>query len=287
MHHSKTHSKNWLSVWSGRYLYATGLFAACLFATCLYLTCFCSAGFGEEAFKPDQATIPVKPPQDAIMLLGPDGHQFSSMSGKTVNWELSDGVFVSKRGNGRANHIVSNWHFRDADIHVEFKLPEKGSGNSGIYIHGNYELQIIHSFGKAKATADDMGALYGFASPLVNAARDRNVWQVYDIRFHAPRRDADEKITKKGRITAWLNGQLVHHETEFGEPRSNYHPYRYGTTPYLQEIWKQQKSTMVGPVFLQDHDNAVQFRNVWITPLDKLAVEYQAAKPRQSDQSPK
>ena len=233
---------------------------------------------GQEPFKPDQSALPAPPPKEAIVLLSDSVHQFVSMSGEPIDWDLAEGVLTSKKENRRANHLVSEWHFRDADIHVEFKLPEKGSGNSGIYIHGNYELQIIHSFGKSKKTADDMGAIYGFAPPLVNAARDRDEWQVYDIRYRAPRRDTSEKIVTPGRITAWLNGQLVQKGTEFGEPRSKYHPYRYGTTPYLQDIWKRQKSKMVGPVFLQDHDNPVKFRNVWIKPLDKLADKYMPPK---------
>ena len=241
-------------------------------------TVLCLADEG-ETFQPDQSALPAPPPKDAIVLLGSAQHQFLSMTGKAVDWEKGDGELISGKGNRRSNHIVSKWHFRDADIHVEFKLPEKGSGNSGIYIHGNYELQIFHSYGKTKHTDGDMGALYGFAPPLVNAARDRDQWQVYDIRYRAPRRNEKGEIVTNGQVTAWLNGQLVQKNTEFGEPRSKYHPFRYGTTPYLQEIWKRQKATMVGPVFLQDHDNPVTFRNVWIKPLDDFAVEYPTKKP--------
>jgi hypothetical protein len=75
-------------------------------------------------------------------------------------------------------------------------------------------------------------------------------------------------------ITAWLNGQKVQDKTEFGEPRSTYHPYRYNTTPYLKKIWEKQKKTHVGPVFLQDHDSPVKFRNVWVRPLDDQAAMY-------------
>jgi hypothetical protein len=154
-------------------------------------------------------------------------------------------------------------------------LPEKGSGNSGIYIHGNYELQIINSAKEKNPSQQHMGSIYGFAKPLVNAARPPGEWQVYDIRYRAPRRNEKEEITEEGSITAWLNGQLVQKETRFGEPRSVYHPYRHGTTPYLQTIWKQQKQTSTGPVFLQDHGNAVRFRNVWVKPLDDKAFSYE------------
>lgn len=163
--------------------------------------------------------------------------------------------------------------FRDADIHVEFQLPAKGSGNSGLYIHGHYELQIINSIGKEKLTQEDMGALYGFSAPAVNASRQPGEWQVYDVRFRAPRRDADGKITEEGSLTAWLNGQKVQDGTCFGEPRSKYHPYRHGTTPYLQQLERELKQTSTGPLFLQDHDSPVRFRNVWVRPLDDHVKE--------------
>jgi len=231
-----------------------------------------------DDFQPDQKKLPVPPPEDAIVLLSEETNQFLSKTGDKVDWPLEEGVLTSTRGQTRSNHIVSQFHFRDADIHVEFKLPEKGSGNSGIYIHGNYELQIINSTGKKKLKQGDIGAVYGFAPPLANAGKGPGKWQVYDIRYRAPRRDDDGKIVEEGTITAWLNRQKVQQETKLGEPRSSYHPFRYKTTDYLKTIWEKQKETSVGPVFLQDHDNAVQFRNVWVKPLDDKAFEYQADK---------
>ena len=235
--------------------------------------------FADDAnsFQPDQSEIPVKSSEKAIVLFdGKESQQFRAMSGEPINWKIEEGALISARGKGRVNHVVSTVHFRDADIHVEFMLPEKGSGNSGIYIHGNYELQIFNSHAKKKLNQGDMGAIYGFAPPLVNASRKPGEWQVYDIRYRAPRRDENGKIVQEGAITAWLNGKKVQEGTRFGEPRSTYHPFRYGTTPYLQKIWKQQKATMSGPVFLQDHDNPVRFRNVWIQPLDDKSLTYVA-----------
>ena len=222
-------------------------------AAVIILLAFLSPLYGQQAeFAPAQDVLPVPAPKDAIVLFdGKKTNHFLSMTGHPMNWNVKEGELISTRGGRNANHLVSTLHFRDIDIHVEFKLSPSGSGNSGIYLHGNYELQIIRSHGKEKIGKGDMGALYGFAKPLVNAARRPSEWQVYDIRYRAPRRDEDEKIIEKGSITAWLNSQLVQKETRFGEPKSKYHPYRHGTTPYLQKIWARQKKTMQGPVFLQ------------------------------------
>lgn len=230
------------------------------------------------AFAPRQDELPVPPPPGAIVLFDGQGtNRFLSMAGQACNWPIDDGALVSTRAARRTNHLVSQLHFRDADIHVEFRLPERGAGNSGVYLHGNYELQIYNSCGKAAPTMDDMGAIYGFAKPLANACREPGQWQVYDIRYHAPRRDGAGKIVQEGWATAYLNGVLVQDHTSFGEPRSKYHPFRYGTTPYLAKIWEQQQRTGVGPVFLQDHDSPVRFRNVWVRPLDDIAFFYDPA----------
>jgi len=228
----------------------------------------------DRDFAPDQSKLPVSPPKNAIVLLDEKGqHSFLSMAGEKVNWPVEDGVLVSTP-KGNKNHIVSKLHFKDADIHVEFMIPEKGPGNSGIYIHGNYEVQILNSHGKEVLTQEDAGALYGFSKPLVNACRKPGEWQVFDIRYRAPRRDESGKITENGTVTVWFNGKKVQDNTEFGEPKSTFHPFRFGTTPYLEKIRDQQKKTMTGPVFLQDHNNPVKFRNVWVLPADDRAFVY-------------
>jgi alpha-galactosidase len=231
------------------------------------------------AFAPQQSKLPVPPPPKATVLLDDKGnHAFLSMAGEKINWPVEDGVLTSTANRRNQNHIVSKLHFRDADLHVEFMLPPKGSGNSGVYLHGNYEVQILNSFGKEKVTQEDAGALYGFAPPLVNACRKPGEWQVLDIRYQAPRRDPMGKIIEPGSVTVWFNGKKVQDGTRFGEPRSVYHPFRYGTTPYLETIRDLQKKTMTGPVFLQDHGNAVRFRNVWVLPADDHAFTYEPTR---------
>lgn len=230
----------------------------------------------DEPFLPRQDSLPVAPPAGAVVLFAGEGrNQFLSKTGGAIDWAIEDGALVSTAHDARSNHIVSRLHFRDAEVHVEFMIDEKSGGNSGIYLHGHYELQIFNSFGKDKTSMEDMGAVYGFAPPRVNAARKVGEWQVYDIRYRAPRRDSDGTIVQDGVISAWLNGQQVQDATMVGEPRSQYHPFRYKSTPYLQEIAKRQHVTMTGPVFLQDHDSPARFRNVWVRPLDEKAFFYE------------
>jgi hypothetical protein len=245
-------------------------------ATTLTIVCGTVAVAASEDFRPAGTELPVPPPDDAIVLFDGRGtNLFLSMEGNEINWPIENGELVSTRGQGRTNHLVSRLHFRDAELHVEFMLPEKGSGNSGVYLHGNYELQIYNSCGRTEPEMGDMGAIYGFARPLANACRRPGQWQSYDIRYRAPRRDENGDIVEDGSVTAYLNGVLVQDHTTFGAPRSPYHPFRYGTTPYLRRIWQRQQRTGVGPVFLQDHDSPVRFRNIWLRPLDEHAFLYE------------
>lgn len=234
----------------------------------------------EDAFAPKQATLPVEPPADAIVLFNAESDgtgRFVAMDGSPSNWKAEGGVLEVTRSPGHANHAVSTVHFRDADIHAEFATVEQAKGNSGLYIHGHFEMQIMNSFGVDEFTIEDEGSLYRFAPPLVNASRPVGEWQVYDIRFRAPRHDAEGKVTEPGSITAWLNGQKVQDGVTFDVPRSPYIPYRHGVTDYLRGVEKSLKATGAGPLFLQDHGAPVKFRNVWIRPLDDKAADYTPA----------
>jgi hypothetical protein len=226
----------------------------------------------DEAFRPVQEPLPVSPPPNAILLFGdgtePVAPRFTNMAGGPIDWPIADNALVVGASPGHANHIVSVPVFRDADIHAEFMTSPIAKGNSGLYIHGHYEMQIYDSFGVEPPTDQDEGALYRFGGPLVNAARPTGEWQVYDIRFIAPRRGPDGAIAEPGRITAWLNGRLVQNGIEFAEPRSPYIPYRHGVTGHLWAIEARLRETGRGPLFLQDHGSPARYRNVWIRPLD-------------------
>ncbi|NDC53195.1 MAG: DUF1080 domain-containing protein [Planctomycetia bacterium] len=224
---------------------------------------------GAGDFRPRQDVLPVPPPADAIVLFG-DGStppSFTSMAGGPIDWRVEDGALVVNTTNGHANHVVSKARFQDADIHAEFLVDPAAHGNSGLYVHGHYELQIYDSFGVEKPTEQDEGAVYRFGPPLVNAARRPGEWQVYDIRFIAPRRDEAGRIVQAGSVTAWLNGRLVQDGLEFTEPRSPFTPYRHGVTEFLRGVERDLFTTGRGPLFLQDHGSPTRYRNVWIRPL--------------------
>ena len=230
---------------------------------------------GYPAFHPLQKPLPVPAPPGAEVLVPArleDAGQLSklvSMAGGPIDWTIDDGALVVHRSEKHANHIVSTVLFRDADIHAEFMTSPEAKGNSGLYLHGHYEMQIYDSFGVEPPTDQDEGSLYRFSKPLLNASLPTGQWQVYDVRFIAPRRDASGKVVRPGSVTAWLNGRLVQDALPFTEPRSPYVPYKYGVTDYLRSVEKTLLSTGEGPLFLQDHGSPTRFRNVWIKQLDQ------------------
>ena len=218
---------------------------------------------GEE-FAPRQDPLPVAAPEGAVVVVGPGAEpRLVAMDGGGIDWERHDGEIVVRATAGHANHVHSVDTFRDADIHAEFVVDPQERGNSGLYLHGWFEMQIEDSHGVDPVTEQDAGSLYRFAKPLVNAARPAGQWQVYDIRYVAPRRDASGKVTRPGSITAWLNGRKVQDGVEFDEPRSPYVPYRHGVTDHLRAVEKELRATGRGPLFLQDHGSPTRFRNVW------------------------
>jgi len=217
-------------------------------------------------------TAPGRPPSDAIVLFdGVSTEPFLNTLGEPCHWPVAEGAMEVRSG-----FIVSKIHFRDAQIHVEFMVPDDGkkggwAGNSGVYIHGMYELQILNSYDNPVAPKEVIGAVYGISPPLVNAARPTGQWQVYDIIYVAPRRDPEGKVIEPGTITALLNGVLVQHNAHFTESVSQWNPLRYKKTAYTDKILESILKTGAGPLFLQDHGSPVKFRNVWIRPLDDQA----------------
>ncbi len=175
-------------------------------------------------------------------------------SGEVVKWDVRDGVMTVTHGN-----IVSKYTYGDAHIHVEFNLPympwESGQfrGNSGVYINGCYEIQILDTYGKETLEHNDCGAIYEMHTPLVNACKAPGEWQTYDLIVKAAKLNEDGTIAEAARLTAILNGQVV---------QNNVILHRNTPGGPIEEVVER------GPLYLQDHGCPVQFRNVWVQPLD-------------------
>jgi hypothetical protein len=192
-----------------------------------------------------------------IVLLG------TAPSDLKMHWQRadkSDAAWKSENGTLKAGggDIFTRQEFGDFHLHVEFKVPLMNDrtgqrrGNSGIKLHGRYEIQILDSYGKENPGTGDCGALYQHAAPLVNACKQPNEWQTFDIIFRAPRFDKDGKLVDSARVTVLQNGIPVQNNQIVQTPTGR----RGGTD-----------QSSVGPIRLQDHGAPVEFRNIWILPL--------------------
>ena len=198
-----------------------------------------------------------KPPKGAIVLFdGKDASSWTHYDGKPIKWKIADGAMavVPKTGNIRTKRT-----FGDQRLHVEFKCPlmpkakGQGRGNSGAYLQGLYEIQVLDSYGIAKPGKGDCGALYDSYPPCKNACLPPDQWQSYDITFRAPKFDKAGKIVKQGRITCVHNGIKVIDDKALKGP----------TRAHMK--WDP---TQPGPLMLQDHGNVVAYRNIWVMPLE-------------------
>ena len=231
--------------------------------------CFCLLQTGQAMEMPPKVLTPHgKAPSDAtVVFSGGSKEALVNGAGELLGWPVQDGALIV---NGEIG-AYSKLHFSDAQIHVEFACPNDGkqgasAGNSGLYIHGLYELQIYNSYDQKIKPSAMLGAIYGQYIPPVNVARPAEQWQVYDIIFHAPRRNEAGQVSEPGRVTAFLNGVLLYDNVEIKEP-TVYGPLHHQPTPYSKELYSKIKQTGRGPLFLQDHHSQVRFRNIWIRTL--------------------
>lgn len=192
---------------------------------------------------------PVPPPADAVVLF--DGQNADawrrSSRDEAAGWEVADGEL---RTNGSGS-IDTRQAFRDFQLHLQFAVGTQSGGNSGIYLLGRYEIQILNSYGKRPGKGE-CGAIYQHTAPPVNASLEAGRWQTFDIIFRAPRFDAAGKQTEPARISVIHNGVWLHHEVPVAE----------GTGSA-----KGRALVPEGPIQLQDHGAPVRFRNIWVRPL--------------------
>ena len=205
------------------------------------------------------AMSPAPPPQDAIVLIGAGADRSAWQmlaDGAPVTWAMNNGVLETGKG-----LIRTKAEFTDYQLHVEFATPKdvkgdsQGRGNSGVFLNGKFEIQVLDSYQNRTYADGSASAMYGQYPPLVNASRPPGEWQAYDIIFRSPRFGAGGKLDKPAVVTVLHNGILVHDATAFWGPTAH-----KKIDPYTPDNAK-------GPIALQDHGNPVRYRNIWIRPI--------------------
>jgi len=196
------------------------------------------------------------PPSDALVLF--DGSDLSQWEGGD-QWKIEDGYATAhKRG------IHTKEAFGDCQLHVEFAAPSEvkgsgqGRGNSGIYLMGKYEVQILDSYQNETYYDGQCGAIYKQSPPMVNACRPPGEWQTMDIVFHAPRFAKDGSLESPATITAFHNGVLIQDHFELSGGTAWHKPPSYNKHPERL------------PLHLQFHGNPVRYRNLWIRELNPI-----------------
>jgi hypothetical protein len=210
-----------------------------------------------KAVDPGNATTA---PSDAVVLFdGKDLSRWKSQKdGGPARWKVENGYFEVAKGTGG---IETAQAFGDCQLHIEWAAPspavgeDQDRGNSGVFFHGQYEVQVLDSYQAATYPDGQAGALYGQYPPLVNASRPPGQWQTYDIVFHGPRFDAEGKLLRPARVTVLHNGVLVQDAAELIGPTANKARPPYKAHPPQ------------GPISLQDHSHPVRFRNIWVREL--------------------
>lgn len=199
-------------------------------------------------------------PSDAIVLF--DGKNFDNwVSGKDgkspVGWTIADNAMTVKKG---AGEIQTKQEFESFQLHIEWRSPAEvkgngqGRGNSGIFLQGIYELQVLDSYNNPTYVNGQAGSIYKQTMPLVNATKQPGEWQVYDVIYTAPRFNKDGQMATPAFVTVIHNGVVIHNHTAI-----------QGTTPYVgRPTWTPHGK---GPLKLQDHGDAVSFRNIWVREL--------------------
>lgn len=208
-----------------------------------------------EVVTPGEGT---QPPSDAIVLFS--GGDLSAWDG-VENWTFEEDYGIV------GSNVSTKQGFGDCQLHLEFASPSdvkgtgQGRGNSGVYLMGRYEVQILDSYENATYFDGQCGSVYKQRPPLVNACRPPGEWQTYDIIFRAPRFHADGELKSPGSLTVLHNGVLVQNDYEL-----------QGGTYYMSPP-SYEPHPLRGPLSLQFHGNPVRFRNIWIRDLMTSADE--------------
>jgi hypothetical protein len=202
---------------------------------------------------------PGAPPSDAVVLFdGTDLSAWADLKGEAARWKVENGYMEVAPG---AGDIQTREQLGDAQIHLEWAAPSEvkggsqGRGNSGVFLLGRYEIQVLDCYDNPTYSDGTTAAVYGQYPPLVNACRKPGEWQIYDIVWTSPRFEGDQLVSP-ARVTILHNGVVVHHAVEPQGPTGHRTASSY-SKPHPQE----------GPLRLQDHGDLVRYRNIWYRPL--------------------
>ncbi|MBN2410169.1 DUF1080 domain-containing protein [candidate division KSB1 bacterium] len=213
---------------------------------------------------------PGQPPSDAIVLFdGRDLFQWRSMDGSPAKWIVNNGCMECVKGSG---YIRTARNFGNCQLHIEFATPTppqgtgQGRGNSGVFLMGKYEVQVLDSYENKTYTDGQCSAIYGQYPPQVNVCRKPGEWQSYDIIFHAPVFNDKKELVKQADMTVFQNGVLTQDHVKLTGP----------TNWTRQDPYTYHPEKM--PLSLQDHGNPVLYRNIWIRELPA---------PRNSEHAPR
>ena len=190
------------------------------------------------------------PSENAVVLFdGTDLSAWHKKGDEPATWDVADGI-VSCNATGS---IISNELFEDCHVHVEFYIPAEGPGNSGVYLQGRYEIQVLAHDYPDLPDEKRCGSIYNLHPPLQPVEQARETWQSFDIIFRAPRTDEAGNKTENARMTVIHNGMVIQNNVEIPAPTGGHLDEDEGTP---------------GPLMLQDHGgNPVSFRNVWAVHL--------------------
>ena len=209
-----------------------------------------------EVVTPGKGTLP---PSDASVLYSGAGDldKWEGERGGPAGWEAGEELTVV-RGTGG---IKTRDSFGDMQLHIEWRAPAEvkgdgqGRGNSGVFLMGKYEVQVLDSYGNETYYNGQAGSIYKQSIPLVNACLPPGEWQTYDIIFKAPVFNEDGTKKSSAYVTVLHNGVLIQNHVEI-----------LGTTEYIGAP-KNDPHPAELPLHLQDHGNPVSYRNIWVRPL--------------------
>jgi len=229
-----------------------------------------STGIANAEESTDATTLGLVPPKDAVVLF--DGSGFDAWKPfsflkinpnddqQEIQWKLVDGdameIAFEHDGKKRKQFLSTRQRFGSYRLHLEFNLPKSGDGNSGLFFGPLYEMQILNSAHKETLKLTDCGAIYQIRLPDKNAAKAPGQWQTVDLEYQAAGFDkaGDRLESKSARVTIRLNGTLIHDDVKLSLRRNKYAAF---------------PEEPLSPIVLQEHGNAVQFRNIWLVETSK------------------